>query len=57
MTGPAASWPGPIPAPYTPHGEDRFDIGGATAAAFTRPRREVPAEEAGAIRTARATAR
>lgn len=33
---------------YTPHGEGRFDIGNATAAAFARLRRGVPAEEAGA---------
>jgi ADP-ribosylglycohydrolase len=33
---------------YTPHGEGRFDIGNATAAAFGRLRRGVPAEEAGA---------
>lgn len=33
---------------YTPHGGGRFDIGNATAAAFARLRRGVPAEEAGA---------
>jgi ADP-ribosylglycohydrolase len=33
---------------YTPHGEGKFDIGNATAAAFARLRRGVPAEEAGA---------
>jgi ADP-ribosyl-[dinitrogen reductase] hydrolase len=33
---------------YTPHGEGKFDIGTATAAAFARLRRGVPAEEAGA---------
>ena len=33
---------------YTPNGEGKFDIGNATAAAFARLRRGVPAEEAGA---------
>ena len=33
---------------YTPHGEGKFDIGNATAAAFARLRRGVPAEEGGA---------
>ena len=33
---------------YTPHGEGKFDIGNATAAAFARLRRGVPAEAAGA---------
>jgi ADP-ribosylglycohydrolase len=33
---------------YTPHGEGKFDIGNAAAAAFARLRRSVPAEEAGA---------
>ena len=33
---------------YTPHGEGKFDIGHATAVAFARLRRGVPAEEAGA---------
>ncbi len=33
---------------YTPHGEGKFDIGYATAAAFARLGRGVPAEEAGA---------
>jgi len=34
---------------YTPDGEGRFDIGGATGSAFARIREGVPAEQAGGI--------